>query len=283
MQRRELLTAALLGTERRPVSAPDPDADPAVVILDQAVRSSVATRAGMVLLRLPPPPTGPQGGPTWAPPAAQEVMARLLVRPQPDLIDLWLRAAADAGLGLAPQHWAAMATYASRNAQISRPLLAAALGPAGLWFVRQNPEWAKLAGALREPSPTTERVASGAVPDVQPERLLDDPQLIFVASDPWPRSLVEVALMIIGTGRLQWRTTAYATAFGARLPVDHVPVVAAAAQYFAPPDGPPVSRMVREGFVVLDRVLALRVEILQAFGTPPSDPVTAVSDPQEYG
>jgi len=274
VERRELVTAALLGTDRRPVPAADgepavPLLDPAVLLLDRAVRSSLAGRAGAVLPRLPAPPAGSAEHPDWAPPAAQQVMARLVVRPQAALIDLWLRAAAGAGLGLAPQHWAAVAAYAYRSAEVSRPLLAAVLGEAGQWFVAQNPQWAELAGALHPNR--TEAAALVVAPLVEPEQLQRDPELIFVAADPWPRSLVEVALMIIGTGRLQWRTTAYATMLGARLPLDDVPLIRSAAHHFAPPDGPPTSRIVRDAFAELDRILSLRDEIQQVFGTPTAD------------
>lgn len=275
MERRELVTAALLGTDRRPpVPATDGDPavlllDPAVLLLDRAVRSSLASRAGAVLPRLPAAPAGSAEHPEWAPPAAQQVMALLLVRPQAALIDLWLRAAAGAGLGLAPQHWAAVAAYASRSAEVSRPLLVAVLGEAGRWFVAQNPQWAELAGALHPRR--AEAAALGVAPLVEPDQLQRDPELIFAVADPWPRSLVEVALMIIGTGRLQWRTTSYATMLGARLPLDHAPLIRSAAHHFAPPDGPPTSRIVRDAFAELDRILSLRDEIQQVFGTPTAD------------
>jgi hypothetical protein len=49
----------------------------------------------------------------------------------------------------APEHWSALATLASANPRVDRALLAAALGNRGVWFVGQNPQWARLAAALR--------------------------------------------------------------------------------------------------------------------------------------
>lgn len=272
MDYRELVTAALLGTDRRPVEA-TAATDPATFLLDQAVRLSVAARAGAVLPQLADPVAGPTDHPPWAPPQAQVVMARLLERPQADLLNLWLRAAAEQQVGLTPSHWPALAAYATRSAQLSRPWLAAVLGKAGQWFVAQNPQWAKLAEALRRnqnTSPARAAAASAAaVPHVEPDQLERDPELIFTAADPWPRPLVEVALMLIGSGRLQWRATAYSISLGARLPFEHAPLVRSATQFFAPLDGPPISPIVREAFAALDQTLYLRVEIQQALAAEP--------------
>ncbi len=279
MERHELVTTALLGFDRRPVPTSS-DGDPAVLLLDQAVRSSVAGRAGAVLSRLPPPVGGPPSDsaldhPPWAPPAAQELVARLLVRPQAELVGLWLRAAASAGRGLAPQHWPAVVAYAARSAGVDRSQLAAVLGPAGRWFAAQNPQWANLAGELETAASALTATAPPGAPTpgasipVEPRQLQGDPELIFTAAEPWSRPLVEVALMIVGTGRLQWRTTAYASSLGARMPFEHLPLVRSAGQFFAPADGPPASRIVREAFSTLDQVPELRVEIEQAFGRDP--------------
>lgn len=281
MDRRELVTAALLGTDRRPAGAGAmAEGDPAVLLLDQAVRSGLALRAGAVLTRLPPPADGPVDELARAAPAAQHILAGLLVRPQAELLDLWLRAAVDAGVGVAPQHWAALAAYASRSPDVSRPLLSAALGEAGRWFVGQNPQWSALAGALAGRG--AEVLAPSPTARIEPDQLQADPELILAVADPWPRPLVEVALMIIGTGRLQWRTPAYATSLAARLSFDHLPLVRSAMQFFAPPDGPPAARLVRDAFTALDRVLQLRVEIQQAFGpTQSGDPAPDVPHDQE--
>lgn len=261
--RQELVTAALLGTDRRPVDT-DELTDPATLLLDRAARSNLAARAGAVLPQVESPVAGPGEHPRWASVDAQAIMARLLVQPRADLVNLWLAAAAAGGLGLAPPHWAAVLAYASRSAEVSRPFLAAVLGEAGLWFVGQNPAWSKLAGALaNRPSAP---VAPSPTRVVESDHIQLDPELIFSVPDPWPRPLVEVALMVIGTARLQWGTAAYATSLGARLPFELAPLVRSAADFFAPPDSPITSRLVRDGFAALDRTLHLRVEIHQAFG-----------------
>lgn len=260
--RRELVTAALLGTDRRPVDGAG-DEDPALVLLERAARSGTVERAGRVLARVDIPAPRPTGHPPWAPAAAQDVMDRLLVRPQPVLVNLWLAAAAVRGLGLAPQQWPAVAAYAARAAEVNRPALSAVLGEAGRWFVGQNPQWTRLVAALTDPPPPD--LPSTACL-VEPEHLGVDPELIFTVADPWPRPLIEVVLMILGTARLQWRTPAYAAAVAARLPEQHLPLVRSALAYFAPPDGPPADRLVRDAFGALDSTLQLRVEIDQAFG-----------------
>ena len=46
-------------------------------------------------------------------------------------------------------HWTALATLAAGNPRVDRALLASGLGVRGVWFVGQNPQWARLAAALR--------------------------------------------------------------------------------------------------------------------------------------
>jgi hypothetical protein len=117
----DLVTTALLGTDRRPVPAGLPAlwsgaaaADPAETVLDHAARHRAATRAGVR------PPTC----------AAPE--------PAPD----------QAG-ELAPEHWTAAANVAASARGVDRARLARALGERGIWFVGQNPQWARLAASLR--------------------------------------------------------------------------------------------------------------------------------------
>ena len=117
--------------------------------LDHAARSAVALRAGTVLPLVPPAPSGPLDPLIMAPPAAQSIMSRLLARPVIELINIWLASAATRGLGLAPSLWSAMILLATRSADLDRVLLAQVLGPRGLWFCRQNPQWQRLATALR--------------------------------------------------------------------------------------------------------------------------------------
>jgi hypothetical protein len=55
----------------------------------------------------------------------------------------------DQGLRVAPEHWTDLAGLAAGNPRVDRALLAAALGVRGVWFVGQNPQWARLASTLR--------------------------------------------------------------------------------------------------------------------------------------
>ena len=151
INRSELVTAALLGTDRRaPSFLGEPDEhEPATLLLDHAARSAVALRAGVVLPQVPPAPSGPLDELIMAPPAAQSIMSRLLARPVIELINIWLASAATRGLGLAPPLWSAVILLATRSADLDRVLLAEVLGPRGLWFCEQNPQWQRLATALR--------------------------------------------------------------------------------------------------------------------------------------
>ena len=55
----------------------------------------------------------------------------------------------DQDLGVAPEHWSALADLAAGNPRVDRTLLASVLGVRGVWFVGQNPQWARLASTLR--------------------------------------------------------------------------------------------------------------------------------------
>ena len=161
INRSELVTAALLGTDRRaPNFLGEPgEHEPATLLLDQAARSAVALRAGVVLPRVPPAPSGPLDPLIMAPAAAQSIMSRLLARPVIELINVWLALAATRGVGLEPALWSAVILLAARRPDLDRALLAQVLGPRGLWFCEQNPQWQRLATALRRA-----RTAPPAVP-----------------------------------------------------------------------------------------------------------------------
>jgi hypothetical protein len=145
-----LVTTALLGTDRRAVAdVPGAsDLDPVDWVLGAAARHRAAVRAGCLLESCPPPerPPGPALAP--APPPAQDQIAEHLAFGDVAQTNAWLSHAAERGLGLAAAHWAAAATLAARAPELDRRQLAAVLGPPGVWFVRRNPEWARLAAAL---------------------------------------------------------------------------------------------------------------------------------------
>ena len=64
-------------------------------------------------------------------------------------VNSWLAEAASQGRTLAPEHWTAAANLAAGGRRVDRPQLARALGERGIWFVGQNPRWARLAATLR--------------------------------------------------------------------------------------------------------------------------------------
>ncbi len=261
----ELITAALLGTDRRPLPGPLGDADPAVLLLDRAARAAVARRAGMILPREPAGALGPPPTLAAAPTAAREILDGLLHRPHADLVNLWLAAAARHGLGLAPQHWASVASVANRMDAISRPLLASTLGERGRWFLRQNAQWSRLASALDRPARDAEPdVVDGVVRGA----VLVDPQLVLRAAQPWSIQLTQAALTVIGSVRLRFGTADYAVAVAARMPLSHYPLARMSAQHFhdhvQPGQG---STIVREAFADLESALRVRVEIHNAFET----------------
>lgn len=283
LDRTELVTAALLGTDRRPLPAElylfrqdgvSGDTDPAVMLLDWAARSSAAERAGAVLPRLTVGPTGPAQSRPVAPPAARAVLGPLLARPQPALINHWLRTAVRHGYGVAPQHWAPLASVAARNAELSRPLLGTALGERGRWFLQQNPQWARLVSTLTGPSEAgpSEPEPADPGPVVDAESVRETPEAIFTAPQPWSVDLVLAALAVIGTLRLRWQTTSYAVALGVRLPVEHHHLVRSAAAYYDEQLQPGQGViMVREAFAALDGACQTTWAIDQAFA--PDSPI----------
>lgn len=286
LDRNELVTLALLGTDRRPIPGltdGDP-ADPVDALLDDAARSALAARAGQLWTRQPAAPAGPGGAPPdEGPPEAQAILGRLLARPHPGMLNLWLAAAADHGCGAAPQLWPELAAAASRLAEVSRPLTSQVLGERGRWFVAQNPAWSRLASSWAAGGPNQPAhhppgpEATGPAPT--PQEVLGDPELVLTATTPWSVDLTRVVLAVIGAGALQRRATGYAVAVGVRMPLAHYPLVQAAAAYAADPGGGRLasSAVARAGYAALDQTLYLRAEIHNAFT--PDDPI--VLNPQE--
>ena len=179
INRSELVTAALLGTDRRPPNflGEPGEHEPATLLLDHAARSAVALRAGVVLPRVPPAPSGPLDPLIMAPVAAQSIMSRLLARPVIELINIWLALAATRGVGLEPALWSAVILLAARRPDLDRALLAQVLGSRGLWFCEQNPQWLRLATTLRGAHSAT----PAQQPVAAPEEVSQDPELDPIA------------------------------------------------------------------------------------------------------
>ena len=174
INRSELVTAALLGTDRRPPNflGEAGEHEPATLLLDHAARSAVALRAGVVLPRVPPAPVGPLDPLIMAPAAAQSIMGRLMARPVIELINVWLALAATRGVGLEPALWSAVIVLAARRPDLDRALLAQVLGSRGLWFCEQNAQWQRLASALRRAHRAPPAVPVPAEPPSVPQPIV---------------------------------------------------------------------------------------------------------------
>jgi hypothetical protein len=152
----DLVTTALLGTDRRPVpaglsdlwSGPARD-DPAETVLGHAARHRAAVRAGARPGSCPPLGPAPEPAGEPAPPAAQQAMADCLLVGDVAGVNKWLAEAAVQGRMLSAEHWTAIVTLAATARRVDRAGLARALGERGLWFVDHNPRWARLATSLR--------------------------------------------------------------------------------------------------------------------------------------
>ncbi|MDH6623632.1 hypothetical protein M2271_001424 [Streptomyces sp. LBL] len=151
----ELVTAALLGTERRtpPGCPPGPDAPPA--LLDAAAVETVRRRAGLRpgrAARLPEPVVEDPRQPL--PPAAAGRLAMLLAdRPgaggggrrgaAPDLMELlpqWLTTANARGYA-PPSELLPALLDAARGRTDLRPAALTFAGPRAVWLARLNPDW----------------------------------------------------------------------------------------------------------------------------------------------
>ncbi|GAA2785184.1 DUF5691 domain-containing protein [Streptomyces showdoensis] len=151
----ELVTSALLGTDRRPHASASGDAAPAA-LLDAAAVHTVRRRAG-----LRPGPAAaqleaaPEDGRRPLPEAARRRLARLLAGraapapsggrrgAAPDLTELlpqWLTAAHERGYR-APAAALPALLDAARARTDLRPQALAFAGPRGLWLARLNAEW----------------------------------------------------------------------------------------------------------------------------------------------
>jgi hypothetical protein len=269
----DVVTTGLIGTDRRPVpdalpaswgSGLDHVSDPAHAVLSLAARHRAASRAGDLLLSCPPGPVGPPNRAPVASGAAHEILARLLAPPQPALLNLWLTAAAQSGQQASAAYWTPLATVAARTAELDRTAFAAAVGDRGVWFVEQNPQWARLASDLRS-RPPDEVAAQHRVTGVEvtEDAVRADPELIMHARAPWSEQLSSTVLEIICSGQLQQHAVRYATAIGVRLPLEHYELVQSALQT------PIGLRFVREALLSLQRTAWLRFEIRSAFSGEP--------------
>ena len=286
-----VVTTALLGTDRRPLPADVLPADAGdttaedstAVLLTLAARHRATARAGVPLPPCPAPPVAPDDGRPWAPDRAQQLLAQLVARPVPELVQAWLDAAAARGLRPAPENWTGLAALAATRADTDRALLARVLGPQGVWFVTQNPAWSRLADALVAASGTGAPAAGAAAPEPVPvpgeAEVRARPEAALDVAAPWPRPLSVAALRVLLEGRLGWRASRYGAAVGARIASADHDLLQQAAE--ALPDGPgptmPGLRLAREAVDAAVAAAETRAEIGRAFDASPDEP----HDPDE--
>ena len=275
----EVVTTALLGTDRRPLltdllplDAPGSVAA-SVVLLEHAVRQRALQRAARPLGRCPAPPVAPDDGLPWAPPAAQELLGRLLARAVPELLNAWLAAAAARRVRPAPEHWPDLAALAATRPDLDRGLLASALGVQGVWFVGLNPAWARLAAVLAQPPPSGPARPAASVPDEAAVRAR--PELALDVPAPWPRELTVAALQVLLSGQLGWRASRYGAAVGARLAAEDADLLQQAAD--AVPGGTgrglPDLQVLQEAVAAVAAAAADRAAVDEAFANnPPAGP-----------
>jgi hypothetical protein len=278
----DVVATALLGTDRRPV--PDEmspgwggklgkGVDPAHAILMLAARHRTATRAGGLLRSGPPGAVGPPSREPLASRAAHEILARLLAPPQVDLLNLWLAAASRRGQRPSAAYWTPLVMVAARTTELDRSALAKAVGERGVWFVEQNPQWARLAKSLRShlhDDGSASETAYGVA--VDEDALRADPELIMRAAAQWSNQLTRTVLEIIGSGQLQRRGVRYATSVGTRLPLRHYELLRSEVEQTAARTEsltPAGLRSVREAFLALERTVWFRIEMCSAFSGEP--------------
>ncbi|MFG2886356.1 DUF5691 domain-containing protein [Streptomyces sp. NPDC048297] len=150
----DLVTTALLGTDRRPPAGARAGQEAPLALLDAAAVAVVRRRAG---LRAGRAARRPEPAPQDARPALPEAAARRLALlladrsggggsrrgTSPDLMELlpqWLAVANAHGYAAPPQALPALLD-AARGRTDLRPAALAFMGPRALWLARLNPDW----------------------------------------------------------------------------------------------------------------------------------------------
>ncbi|MDX2525659.1 DUF5691 domain-containing protein [Streptomyces europaeiscabiei] len=150
----ELVTTALLGTDRRAPTVPVPGREAPVALLDAAAVETVRRRAGIRPVRAAarPEPVAPDRRPPLPPAATRRLTTLLADRPgggggrrgtAPDLMELlpqWLALANAHGYAPPPQALPALLD-AARGRTDLRPAVLAFAGARALWLARLNTDW----------------------------------------------------------------------------------------------------------------------------------------------
>ncbi|MER6155024.1 DUF5691 domain-containing protein [Streptomyces sp. NPDC001868] len=150
----ELVTTALLGTDRRTPAGPVSGREAPVALLDAAAVETVRRRAGIRPVRAAarPEPVAPELRPPLPPAAARRLAMLLTDRPgtgggrrgaAPDLMELlpqWLALANSHGYAPPPDVLPALLD-AARGRTDLRPAVLAFAGARALWLARLNTDW----------------------------------------------------------------------------------------------------------------------------------------------
>ncbi|UIR18619.1 DUF5691 domain-containing protein [Streptomyces spinosirectus] len=150
----ELVTTALLGTERRTLPGGAPGREAPVALLDAAAVETVRRRAGLRPARAAarPEPVAEDNRPALPAAAARRLALLLADRSgtgggrrgtAPDLMELlpqWLAAANARGFAAPPQALPALLD-AARGRTDLRPAALRFAGPRAMWLARLNPDW----------------------------------------------------------------------------------------------------------------------------------------------
>ncbi|MFJ8540867.1 DUF5691 domain-containing protein [Streptomyces sp. NPDC093586] len=151
----ELVTSALLGTQRRTPRGCEPGRDAPAALLDAAAVETVRRRAGLTPARAArrPEPAPDDDRPPLPAAAARRLTMLLADRPgtagggrrgtAPDLMELlpqWLATANARGFAAPPEVLPALLD-AARGRTDLRPAALAFAGPRALWLARLNPDW----------------------------------------------------------------------------------------------------------------------------------------------
>jgi hypothetical protein len=278
----DVVTTGLIGTDRRPVPGElpvswgtelDQAIDPAHAVLSLAARHRAVARAGGSLQSCPPGAAAPPSRAPVASGAAHEILLRLLSPPQVDLLNLWLAAAVRHDQRVSAAYWSPLAMLAARTTELDRMALAKGLGERGIWFVEQNPQWARLAKSLQSHAHdeiAPEADASGR--EVTEAAVRAHPELIMGAVTEWSHELTRAVLEIIASGQLQQRGVRYAATVGTRMPLQHYEQLRLAVQHLPRREQSLTlagGRSVREALLALERMVWLRIEMRSAFSGEP--------------
>ncbi|MEV5407744.1 DUF5691 domain-containing protein [Thermopolyspora sp. NPDC052614] len=129
----ELVSAALVGTDRRPVPG----------LLGKAAVEVVRRRAGQRLHRGEPLPSAPGEDRPLVPSAAGERLARILSGERSRLLHEWLEAAAARGLRVPAETIPRLLDHGAKD-RSARSWLGVVTGARGRWLAGLNPDWSYL-------------------------------------------------------------------------------------------------------------------------------------------